>query len=182
MCLWAENNGHKAGQGPHFFRHRPPRQVNSCVFLMDSAALVSPKEDILVMVKVHACISAKLTRKRLGRKMDVPALLQPLPESADMPLNGTWGQLQCCSCTGAALGLGLQLCSHCCSFSTSPPGSSPMAPSHGRSCQRQNEIHQFDISVPNEGRVVSYLALHQLLFLHSHLRIQQRGKNTLIMN
>lgn len=54
------------------FRHHPPRLVNSRVSWWILAALVSLKENILVIEKVHASISTKLTWKKLGRRMDFP--------------------------------------------------------------------------------------------------------------
>lgn len=49
-------------------------------------------------------------------------------------------------------------------------------------CQGQNEIHHFDIHLPNEWRVVSYLARHQLVVFAHPLMNSAKGKNTLIMN
>lgn len=77
---------------------------------MDSGSFSVTEENILVILKVHVSISTKLTRRRLGRMMDftsdgyrVGPLPPALPGNTDVPLNGVWGQLECC-CWGAGSG------------------------------------------------------------------------------
>lgn len=108
---------------------------------------MSLRENILVLLKVNASISTKSAWKRLGRRLDFPSdgdwaghPPTDIPGNTDMPLNGIWGQLECCS-WGA--GLGLQVHSDCSCSPASSSGSWPMALSHGRSCRWQSEITNF---------------------------------------
>lgn len=117
------------------FRHYLLRHVSSHGSWWALAALVSLRENILVLLKVNASISTKSAWKRLWRRLDFPSdgdwaghPATDMPGDTDMPLNGIWGQLECCS-WGA--GLGLQVHSDCSSFPATPQGAArwpcPMA-------------------------------------------------------
>lgn len=80
----------------------------SCV-LMDSGSISVTEEGILVLLKAHASISTELAWERRGRRLDLPSdgggrPPPPAPPgNAGVPLDGTGGQLECCS-QGTGLG------------------------------------------------------------------------------
>lgn len=117
ICSRAVTNRHKAGQGPHLLgiAHRG-RSIPDGL-----CSIVSLKENILVVLRVHASISTKLTWKRLGRRMDVPALPQPC---LAMPICPRTALGTSCSAVPGVLAWGLLSLLQ---FSASPPGSWPMA-------------------------------------------------------
>lgn len=102
-------NGHTGGQESHLLGITYQGMSFSCI-LMDSGSVSVTEENILVILKVHVSISTKLTRRRLGRRMDFPSdgygvdpLPPALPGNTDVPPNGIWGQLEC-FCWGAGSG------------------------------------------------------------------------------
>lgn len=175
ICSRAVTNRHKAGQGPHLLgiAHRA-RSIP--VYPDGLCSIVSLKKNILVVLRVHASISTKLTWKRLGRRMDVPALPQPC---LAMPICPRTALGTSCSAVPGVLAWGLlSLLQLFCQ----PARELADGPVPWPECQGQNEIHQLDIHLPNEWRVVSYLARHQLVFFAHPLMNSAKGKNTLIMN